>query len=274
MTKPHPATRPLSPLVATSLAVLSLSSATAARVAAQEPDCREDNTRIVGFVVDAGTESPLASVLVSVESPDRASLTTDNGRFLLCDIGPGERVLTASRLGYDTLRIRIGPNPSGEPLRLRLEPDPIILEGLEIVTDRFERRRRAGSGRVRTYDQEALAGSNYGSAADFVDFQAGVVTVACPIGNSVSHSTNRLMLRIDRMGVATTCVNDRGRIVSPRVYLDESPLLGGWTALESVPTSQLYMVEVCGRGTQIRAYTHRFMERAARTRLSLSPFWC
>lgn len=144
MTMPHPATRPLSPLVAASLAVLSLSSATAARIAAQEPDCRVDKTRIVGFVVDAGNESPLASVLVSVESPDRASLTTDNGRFLLCDIGPGERVLTASRLGYDTLRIRIGPNPSGEPLRLRLEPDPIILEGLEIVTDRFERRRRAG----------------------------------------------------------------------------------------------------------------------------------
>ncbi len=274
MTKPHPTTRSFSSLAAASLTALSLSWATPARVAAQKPDCKENQTRIVGFVTDAGTELPLSSVLVSVETSNRASLTTDNGRFLLCDTSHGERVLTASRLGYDTLRILIEPNPPATPLRLRLEPNPIILEGLEIVTDRFQRRRRAASVRVRTYDQEALARSNYGSAADFVDFQAGVVTVACPVENSVSYSTNRLMLRVDRMGVATTCVYDRGRIVSPGVYLDESPLLGGWTALKSVPTSQLYLVEVCGRGTQIRAYTHGFMERAARTRLSLLPLWC
>lgn len=48
-------------------------------MAAQEPNCDEGKPRIVGFVIDAGTESPLASALVWVESSPQASLTTDSG---------------------------------------------------------------------------------------------------------------------------------------------------------------------------------------------------
>ncbi len=43
--------------------------------------------------------------------------------------------------------------------------------------------------------------------------------------------------------------------------------------LHTVPTSQLYMIEVYGRGTHIRAYTHGFMERAAGVRLAPLPIW-
>ena len=244
-------------LASASLAALPLSLTTAARVAAQEPDCDEDQPYIVGFVIDAGTESPLASVLVWVESSPQASLTTDNGRFLLCDVRSGSHLVQAARLGYDTLAVQVEVDPSVEPVRLRMEPDPIVLEGLEIVTDRFERRRRAVAVPVRAFDQEELARSNYWSAAEFVDMQAGAITVRCTTGRSVTD----------------TCVYDRGRIVRPRIFLDEAPLLGGWDELASLPTSHLYMIEVYRRGAHIRAYTHHFMARAAKTRLAPFPLW-
>ena len=257
MKSPLPAPRSLRSLAAASLAALPLSGTMAGAVAAQEPDCDEDQPHIAGLVLDAGTESPLSSVLVWVEASPLASLTTDNGRFLLCKVGPGSHLVTAARLGYDTLRVRVEADPAPAPIRLRMAPNPIVLEGLEIVVDRFERRRRAAAVPVRTFDREGLARSNHWSAADFVNMQAGVVTVRCRTG----------------MALADTCVQDRGRVVRPRIYLDEAPLIGGWDELVSLPTSELYMIEVYRRGVHIRAYTHRFMARAARTRLTPLPLW-
>ncbi len=257
MTKPLPVPLPLRHLAAASLVALPLSLTTASKVAAQRPNCDEDQPHIVGFVIDAGTESPLAGALVWIETSPQVSLTTEVGRFLLCDVGSGNHLVTAARLGYDTLRVQVEADPSIEPVRLRMAPDPIVLEGLEIVTDRFERRRRAVAVPVRTFEQEALARSNYWSAAEFVDMQAGAVTVRCSTKTSITE----------------TCVYDRGRTVRPRIFLDEAPLLGGWDELVSLPTSHLYMIEVYRRGAHIRAYTHHFMARAAKTRLAPLPLW-
>lgn len=218
----------------------------------EQPVCEDDQARIVGVVIDAGTDNPLAGAHVSVRASDWGSLTTDNGRFLLCEIGAGNHVVTVERLGYVTLESWIEADASGDPVALHMQPDPILLEGLEVITDRFERRRRAVATTVRAFDQEDLASSGYWSAADFVDRQTGVMTTPCGI--------NR-------------CVYYRGRVVNPRVYLDEFPLIGGWSHLETIPTSELYMIEVYRRGTHIRAYTHNFMKRAARVRLAPMMIW-
>lgn len=218
----------------------------------EEPACEDNQARIVGVIIDASTEMPLEGAYVSVETSDWGSLTTDNGRFLLCEIGDGTHRVTVERLGYVTLQSWVEADASGNPIALHMRPDPILLEGLEVVMDRFERRRRGASTIVRAFDQEDLASGNYWSAADFVDSRAGIMTTQCGI--------NR-------------CVYYRGSVVTPRVYLDEFPLIGGWSHLESVPTSELYMIEVYARGTHIRAYTHNFMKRAARTRLAPIMIW-
>ena len=57
----------------------------------------------------------------------------------------------------------------------------------------------------------------------------------------------------------------------PRVYIDEIWQPGGLDALERFPPSQLYMVEVYFSGSEIRGYTHDFMERAARKPRALIP---
>ena len=245
--------RPIHTLVP-SLAVLGAAAgfASPADAQVQKPVCMDDEARIVGVIVDADTKTPLAGAYASVETSDWGSLTTDDGRFLLCGIGAGAHLVTVERLGYETLESRIEANSSGEPVALPMRPDPVLLEGLEIVADRFERRRRAVATSVRAFDQEAIASSGYWSAADFVDRQAGVITTPCDISR---------------------CVYYRGRHVNPTVYLDEFRLIGGWSELESIPTSMLYMVEIYRRGTHIRAYTHHFMKRAATVRLAPMVIW-
>ncbi len=218
----------------------------------QQPVCKDDEPHIVGVVIDAETEAPLAGAYVSVTASDWVSLTTDNGRFALCEIGAGTHLLTAERLGYQELTFLQEAIPSGDPIAIRMQPDPILLEGLKIVTDRFERRRRAVATSVRAYDEEVLASSLYWSVADFIDSRPGIVTVPCGIER---------------------CVYSRGTMVRPRVYFDEFPLIGGWIELESIPTDQVFMVEVYGRGRHIRAYSHAFMARAAKIRLLPFPIW-
>ena len=236
------------------LGALALSAGLAATAVAQDeqPVCEDDQARIVGVIVDASTDMPLAGAHVSVRASDWGSLTTENGRFLLCEIGAGNHVVTVERLGYVTLESWVEADPSGDPVALHMQPDPILLEGLEVITDRFERRRRAAPTMVRAFDQEDLASSGYWSAADFVDMQAGIMTTHCGI--------NR-------------CVYYRGAVVNPTVYLDEFPLIGGWSHLELIPTSELYMIEVYRRGTHIRAYTHNFMKRAAKVGLAPMLIW-
>lgn len=231
------------------IGVVALSLVSPAAAQQEMPGCVDDRARILGVVVDAGTEMPLSDAHVSAEGSDWGSLTTDNGWFALCGIEAGTHLVTVERLGYATLESQVEAAAPWDRIALRMQPDPILLEGLEIVADRFERRRRGVDTAVRTFDREDLVRSGYWSAAEFVDLQAGVVTTPC---------------------AGTTCVYYRGKVygaVEPVVYLDEILMPGGWFQLEDIPTNQLYMLEVFGGGTHIRAYTHHFMEYAASVRL-------
>ncbi|MYC93151.1 MAG: carboxypeptidase-like regulatory domain-containing protein [Gemmatimonadetes bacterium] len=218
--------------------------------AAAQPVCEPGQRRIVGQVVDAATEAPLDVVRVAAEASARPALTTSDGRFLLCEVGAGAIAITAERLGYETLTVDVVAGTANDPIRLRLRPSPILLDGLEIVMDRFKHRQRAVATVVRTYDEAAFASSGQWSAADFVASRSGIFTSPCAFGR---------------------CVYYRGTLVPPAIYLDERPLPGGWAQFESLPTSQLYMIEVYRRGTHVRAYSHAFMERAAQTRLAPLP---
>ncbi|MDE2979588.1 MAG: carboxypeptidase regulatory-like domain-containing protein [Gemmatimonadota bacterium] len=228
---------------------MALAAITSSSAAAQ-PVCEPGQPRIVGHVVDAATEAPLDVVRVAAEASARPVLTTSDGRFLLCEVGAGTIAITAERLGYETLTVDVVAGIASDPIRLRLQPSPILLEGLEIVMDRFKSRHRAVATVVRTYDEAAFASSGHWSAGDFVASRSGIFTTPCGF---------------DR------CVYYRGTLVRPSVYLDERPLPGGWAQFESLPTSQLYMIEVYRRGTHVRAYSQAFMERAAKTRLAPLP---
>lgn len=215
-------------------------------LAAQEMEGR-GAVDLVGTVTDAGGR-PLVGAFVSVEGSDWGSLTGETGRFVIPDLPSGVVTLTAQLIGYETLTWT-GAVAGGVPVALTLKEQPILLEGLNVVTDRFESRRRGVATSVRWYDYGILATSTQPNALDFLSARAGLARVPC------------------RGAWSNECLIVRGRMTEPVVWVDEAPVIGGLDYLRVVPPHELYMVEVYASGRHIRAYTQRFMERAAKNRI-------
>jgi hypothetical protein len=207
---------------------------------------------LVGTLSDEGGR-PLVGAFVSLADSEWGSLTDETGRFRIPDVTPGVVTVRAELLGYEALEWQ-GAVEGGSALALTMSAKPILLEGLTVVTDRFESRRRSVATSVRWFDHDALATSPQPTALDFVKTRAGLFSVSCN-----GRWTSR-------------CFMVRGRPTEPRVYVDEMPVFGGMEYLESMAPHELYMVEVYGSGRAIRAYTPRFMERAAEYRLMPMPF--
>lgn len=208
-----------------------------------------------GRVVDARTGQPLVGAFVGLAGSDWGSITEENGRFLIPDMDPGPLSLTVEQLGYETLAWAGNVKPDEQELLLEVSPQPVVLEGLRIVTDRFRSRRRATATSVRAYEREALATSHYATALEFLRSRHGFVHVPC----------------FGRRG--DLCIRLRGRLVEPVVYVDEHPVMGGLTWLSTMAPYELQMIEVYGWGRHIRAYTPQFMARAARIRLAPIPIF-
>lgn len=202
---------------------------------------------LVGHVLDEGGR-PLAGAFVALAGSDWGSLTNEDGRFLIPDVFEGTVELRAEQLGYETLEWR-GYARAQEPVELRLSARPIVLEGLNVVTDRFRARRNGTATSVRWFDRTALATSVQNTALDFVTTRAGLTRYSC------------------NGRYSTSCLMVRGRLAEPIVYVDEVPVIGGMEYLEAIQPHELYMIEVYGSGRHIRAYTPQFMERAAKQRL-------
>lgn len=207
---------------------------------------------LVGTLSDEGGR-PLVGAFVSLGDSEWGSLTNEAGRFRVPDVTPGVVTLHAELLGYEKLTWE-GAVAAGDAVALRMTAKPILLEGLTVVTDRFESRRRSVASSVRWFDHAALATSPQTTALDFVQVRAGLSGVRCS-----GTWSNR-------------CFMVRGRATEPRVWVDEAPVFGGLEYLESMAPHELYMVEVYGSGRAIRAYTPQFMERAAEHRLRPMPF--
>lgn len=219
------------------------------RAFAQETGPR-DRFDLTGVVTgEAG--QPLVGAFVQLEGSKWGSLTDDKGRFRIPDMDPGPTSLVVQQLGYDTLRWE-GPVQAGQPLALEMKARPLLLEGLHVVTDRFASRRKATAMSVRSFGRDDLATTPQQTALDFVVARAGVWRTLC--------------------GWSEPCFVVRGRAVNPRVWVDEVPVFDGMNYLQSISPYELYMVEVYANGRQIRLYTPRFMERAAKTRLQPIPF--
>jgi hypothetical protein len=218
---------------------------------AQQPE-RSRTFDLVGTVTgEAG--QPLVGAFVWLDGSDWGSLTDEAGRFRIPDMDPGRTALLVQQLGYDTLRWE-GVVSAAQPLELRMTPRPVLLEGLHVVTDRFESRRRAVPTAVQAFDRRALVTTPQQTVRDFIRSRAAVTLVPC-------HGA-----------FSSTCLLVRGRVSEPVVYVDEAPFLGGMDYLEVMRPDELYMIEIYGRGRQIRAYTNRFMARAAKIRLQPVAF--
>jgi len=208
--------------------------------------------QLVGHVVDAETGARLVGAWVGLTGSDMGSLTNDEGRFRIPDMTAGPLVLTVEQLGYETLEWT-GTVAGDQPLTIELTAQPILLEGLKIVTDRFRSRRNASAMSVFAYEPGDLSSSPARTALEFIELNSAAYLTSC---------NGRF---------SSQCLHLRGRSVEPVVYVDEVPLLGGLSYLQSFAPWEFHMIEVYSGGRHIRAYTPGFMERAAKSRIAPLP---
>jgi len=217
---------------------------------AQEREKKQEENVLAGRVIDATTGTPLVGAFVHLEGEDWGVLTGEEGAFRLPGIPGGILSVAVEQLGYlNTVHpARVGPGEA--PVVLALEPDPVLLEGIRVVTDRFERRRQALAVPSQAFDREELVTSPAFNVLDFVAARTLLTPVRCG------------SLSLDGI-----CAYVRGSLRPVSVYVDEAPILGGLEYLETMEPQELERVEVYRSGAHIRIYTQAFMERAGKIRL-------
>jgi hypothetical protein len=221
-------------------------------LAAQETS--DEKLNFLGVVVDRVTGTPIVGAYVEIVERDAGTYTDAQGRFKFSRVRPGTYSLKVQQLGYtegaSTVRVEAG---SGL-VRVELQPDPVMLQAIEVVTNRLTRRRNSLAVSVRAYHANELATTASFSAFEFV--RSRMTTVPCPSRSFATH-----------------CLWRRGSVVSPQVVVDEVPYFGGLDVLTSYDPRDLYLIEVLDAGRQVRVYTTWFAQRLAQGKVRLSPVY-
>ncbi|HSL68785.1 MAG TPA: carboxypeptidase-like regulatory domain-containing protein [Longimicrobiales bacterium] len=199
-----------------------------------------------GVVIDASSSSPVVGALVEFPSLRRQSITDIKGRFTIPQVRTGRRKMVVTQLGYRTM-MREVQVADGEFLMVNLEPDPVLLDGLNIQVDRLSTRRKSVGVSVLAFDRQNLLASASFDAGQFVRTRMAMVT--CPNGHD-------------------SCVHRRGSLVEPIVYIDERRAFGV-AELEMYPTYDIYLIESYDAGRMIRVYTNWFVQNMARSKMPL-----
>ncbi len=220
-----------------------------------------DTVRLVGIVVDARSEGGVPGAFVAVAGEDQGVMTDAEGRFRGLHAPMGPVVLQVQALGYGAELITVSVERSTDAVVLELEPDPIVLEGVEVMHDRLQSRRNAVGVSVRTYDEERLARSGSADVLDFLRQESTLWVAGCQDDVSAAGGFEPL----------EHCAWVRGREVRPTVYIDEIPVPQGLDQLLTYRPWELHLIEVYQGGRHIRAYTHQFMERVAERPMALLP---
>jgi hypothetical protein len=124
-------------------------------------------SRLVGRVLDAETDEPVAAVRIRITGTNHQALTDTQGRFFLTGVPAGEVELETSHIRFGTRR-EVAAIRAGETMELtiRLTTQAIVLEGI-VATARpnlgledFHRRMAEGRGRATFFDRKAIEARN------------------------------------------------------------------------------------------------------------------
>lgn len=228
----------------------------------------QDNPRpvptftLTGQIVDAVNEAPVISAVIKVPQLRRYVFSDTGGQFRFPDFPEGTWDIVVEMLGYHTLDGSVTVS-EGSGLFLRLEPDPIALEGLRVRT-RSERllseRRLRIPYRVTTIGTETFATSINPDPTAIFRRNARSHIVPCP---ETAEDADEQM--------TPSCFLTRGRPQRIMVFLDEGRLESGMVELAILPREQIHSMDWVPEMKQLRVYTKHFIERLDNTRINLSP---
>ena len=233
-------------------------------VEAQADDPEPVRVTLSGVVYDALTGTAVPGAAVYLEGEVYGVLADSAGVFQFEDVAPGPQLIAAIQFGYEeTAEIVNVPEGPDAFIEVELIPQPIVLDGVTAVVDnistmerRFRSRRRAVAFQTRAFDQERMLRSASSTVLEFLEGETRYYPVVCPAGAQF---------------MSTRCIIRRGRVISPRVFIDEIRAFGGLDELASYPTAQIYLLEVYSAGAEIRGYTYNFMQRMAHRPVALIP---
>lgn len=197
-----------------------------------------------GRVIDAQSGKPVPGATVHLGS-DHSAVADAQGRFEIGRVSPGTQTVWARGMGYGVAASEIVVPQDSVRVELAIDPDPVRLEALVATVNRFEVRTRGYARAMRVFRESEMRTAAAGDMREFVLWRTGMRRAAC--------------------GSGRYCVMIRGRAQEPAVFIDEVRLAAGMDLLTTVRPWEVARVEVYAGGAQIRVYTRRFMDWAART---------
>ena len=230
---------------------------------AESPQSPPLRVPLHGVVYDALTGTAIPGAAVYLGDEGYGVLADSAGVFRFEEVAPGRQLIAAIQFGYEETTVTVSVPEPGVFIEVELIPQPIVLDGVTAVVDnvgtmerRFRSRRRAVAFQTRAFDQERMLRSASLTALEFLEWETRYYPVVCPAGTQF---------------MSTRCLIRRGRVISPRVFIDEIRVFGGLDELATYPTAQIYLLEVYSAGAEIRAYTYNFMQRMAHRPMALIP---
>lgn len=213
---------------------------------------------LTGQILDALNERPVVSAVVKLPELRRFVFSDVNGRFAVPEFPAGTWQIVVEMLGYHTLEGSFTV-VEGNGLVLRLNPDPVALDGLRVRTRAdglLDRRRRRHAYRVAHISPQAIADAINPDPTAIFRRHANVPFQSCYWGP---------------VDMEFGCYDRRGRVKGVTVLLDEAPLLGGMPELQMFPAAHIHSMDwVPGKGLYV--YTKFFIERLNNSRMRLMPF--
>lgn len=201
---------------------------------------------LTGRVVDRVSGVPVADAIVYVGREDRAIAAGEDGLFQV-RLKPGYYQVEVSRLGYAHLTTSVSIGADDRGLTIEMEPEPMLLERVQVFGDRLKSRRNARPTSVVAFDRREMVASASPHVLAFVRSRVGLAPVACRTSGSL-----------------TPCAYVRGQSVPVSVTVDGMPTVAGLNALATYRGDELHMVEVYGGGRLVKVYTVAYVEQMAR----------
>jgi hypothetical protein len=225
-----------------------------------------DPVALEGLTVTGGAKVDLGGVVLDAKTGQRLpwtelTLTRDavrdlgrasadaQGVFSIGDVTTGEYLLRVERIGYEGQIVPITVAAPPEAVEVRLQPDSVLQAGLAALDRKLSQRLKASPSVSQSWGEDRLRLSAMRGMRQFLENDAMLNLSPCGGRNMVND-----------------CREIRGRMVAPRVYLDE--LSVDMEYLASFEPHQLYKVDVftCGPGDrmggwEIRAYTYAYVDQ-------------